>query len=31
MPLILTDAEQSDLIALLQSLTDERLNRIHDP
>ena len=31
MPLKLTDAEQSDLIAFLQSLTDERLNRIQRP
>jgi cytochrome c peroxidase len=31
MPLKLTDAEQSDLIAFLESLTDERLNRIHRP
>jgi cytochrome c1 len=30
-PLKLTDAEQSDLIAFLESLTDERLNRIHRP
>lgn len=31
MPLKLTDAEQADLIAFLESLTDERLNRIHRP
>ena len=31
MPLKLSDAEQSDLIAFLESLTDERLNRIHRP
>jgi len=31
MPLKLTDAEQSDLIAFLESLTDERLNKIQRP